>query len=210
MKAAARASDAGQRIDLRVVAELVAENSLVLDLGCGDGTLLQMLTDHKNVVGRGVEISNEGMRECVAKGLPVDHADIDEGLGDYPDGLFDYVILSQTLQTVHRPALVIDEMLRVGRVGIISFPNFGHWYVRCRLLLTGRMPKSPTLPYEWYNTPNIHLLTIADFHDMCAARGLTINRAIYLNDGRNVRLFPNLLAKIAVFEVSRRERPNLR
>lgn len=189
------------RIDLEAVGELVPEGVRVLDLGCGDGTLLQMLVDQKRVIARGVEISEEGVRQCIAKGLSVQHADLDEGLGDYPDGSFDYVILSQTLQTVHLPELVLKEMLRVGRTGIVSFPNFGYWHVRWQLLATGRMPKNGYLPYEWYDTPNIHLLTVSDFHAFCAERGIAIRRAVYLDDGRRIRFWPNLRAKIAIFEI---------
>ncbi len=194
----------GLRADLEVIASLVREGSRVLDLGCGDGTLLQLLIDRKHVTARGVEITYDGVLSCVGKGIPVDHADVDRGLGDYPDGSFDYVILSQTLQAIHKPDLVIHEMLRVGRVGIVSFPNFGYWYVRGRLLLSGRMPKSDYLPFEWYNTPNIHLCTVSDFVDLCQSRGIAIDRAMYLNEGRQVRLMPNMLAKVAVFVVRRR------
>lgn len=192
------------RIDLEVVGELVPQGAKVLDLGCGDGTLLQMLVERRGVLARGVEISDEGVRQCIAKGLTVDHADLDEGLGDYPDDSFDHVILSQTLQTVRRPTLVLKEMLRVGRTGIVSFPNFGYWRVRWQLLVTGRMPKNDYLPYEWHDTPNIHLLTVADFHDFCAAQGIRIARAIYLDDGRRLQVLPNVRAKIAIFEIHSR------
>lgn len=202
--AAASAARSGDRIDLEVVGELIAPGARVLDLGCGDGELLRLLVERKGVVARGVEISVDGVRQCVARGLSVHQADLDEGLGDYPDGSFDYVILSQTLQAVHRPQLVLREMLRVGRVGIVSFPNFGYWRVRTQLMLSGRMPKNDYLPYEWHDTPNIHLLTVADFHDYCAASGLEIVRAVYLNDGRRVSALPNVRAKLAIFEVRAR------
>ena len=198
---AAIAARNGERIDLEVVSDLVRPGARVLDLGCGDGTLLQLLVERKQVVARGVEISDAGVRQCVARGLSVHQADLDEGLGDYPDGSFDYVILSQTLQTVYRPQLVLREMLRVGRVGIVSFPNFGYWRVRTQLLLTGRMPKNDYLPYEWHDTPNIHLLTTADFHDYCAANCLIVEKAVYLNDRGSVRTWPNVRAKLAIFEV---------
>jgi methionine biosynthesis protein MetW len=194
----------GDRIDLEVVSELVSSGARVLDLGCGDGDLLQLLVERKGVVARGVEISVDGVRQCVARGLTVHQADLDEGLGDYPDGSFDYVILSQTLQAVHRPQLVLREMLRVGRVGIVSFPNFGYWRVRAQLLLSGRMPKNDDLPYEWYDTPNIHFFTVADFLDYCAASDLAVERAIYLNDGRRVSAWPNVRAKLAIVEVRAR------
>ena len=189
------------RIDLEIVSELVPEGTKVLDLGCSDGTLLRLLMDRKQIMARGVEISDEGVRQCVAKGIPVDHADLDEGLGDYPDGSFDYVILSNTLQAVRKPALVLREMLRVGRVGIVSFPNFGYWRVRWQLVAKGRMPKTDYLPYEWYDTPNIHLMTVADFHYFCADHGIVINQALYLDDGQRINFWPNLRAKIAIFVI---------
>lgn len=194
---------AQQRIDLAIVAGLVSPGSRVLDLGCGDGTLLKLLVDQKGVIARGVEISDEGVRQCVARGLAVDHADLDEGLDDYPDGSFDCVILSQTLQTVRKPDLVLKEMLRVGRIGIVSFPNFGYWRVRMALLTSGRMPKNDYLPYEWYDTPNIRVLTVKDFRVHCAERGIRIRRATYLGDRWLVGPMPNLFAKTAIFEVDR-------
>jgi methionine biosynthesis protein MetW len=189
------------RIDLAVVAGLVSPGARVLDLGCGDGTLLKFLVDQKGVFARGVEISDEGVLQCVSRGLAVDHADLDQGLGDYPDGSFDYVILSQTLQTVRKPDLVLKEMLRVGRTGIVSFPNFGYWRVRAALFVAGRMPKTDYLPYEWYDTPNIHLLTVKDFHVHCAEERIRIRRALYLGANGPVTLLANLRAKTAIFEV---------
>ena len=191
------------RIDLSMVASLVSPGARVLDLGCGDGMLLKLLVDQKGVFARGVEISDDGVRQCVSRGLAVDHADLDEGLDDYPDGSFDYVILSQTLQTVRKPDLVLKEMLRVGRTGIVSFPNFAYWRVRGALLLNGRMPKTDYLPYEWYDTPNIHLLTVRDFHAHCAEEGIQIRRALYLGASGLVSFLPNLRAKTAIFEVNR-------
>lgn len=192
------------RIDLELISGLVKQNSRVLDLGCGDGTLLKLLVDRKQVTGRGVEISEDGVRQCVGKGLAVYHGDLDEGLDDYPDGSFDYVILSQTLQAVNKPELVFREMLRIGRTGIVSFPNFGYWKIRWQLLATGKMPKTDYLPYEWYDTPNIHLLTVKDFHRFCASHDLVIDYSHYLTDGREVRSLPNILAKLAIFAVRKR------
>jgi methionine biosynthesis protein MetW len=192
-----------ERADLEVVASLVRERSRVLDLGCGDGALLRLLVDSKGVTARGVEITYEGVLSCIAQGIPVDHSDLDRGLGDYPDQSFDYVILSQTLQAVHKPDLVVREMLRVGRVGIVSFPNFGYWYVRLRMLTSGRMPKSDYLPYEWYDTPNIHLCTVTDFTDLCRVQGIAVDEALFLSDGQRIRRLPNLMAKTAIFVVRR-------
>ena len=197
----APAGQASARIDFEILAGLVLPQCRVLDLGCGDGTLLDLLVRRKRVVGRGVEIDDAGVRACIAKGLSVHHANVDEGLGDYRDLSFDYVILSQTLQTVHRPQLVMREMLRVGRAGIVSFPNFGYWQVRWQLFASGCMPKTDYLPYQWYDTPNIHLLTVRDFHVFCAEHRFAIETAIYLCDGRRITYAPNLRAKEAIFLV---------
>lgn len=190
-----------ERIDLHLISRLVEEGSTVLDLGCGDGTLMELLIRERRATVRGVEIAEEGVYRCISRGLSVHHGDLDEGLEDYPDGSFDYVILSQTLQAVHRPRLVLQEMLRVGRLGIVSFPNFAYWRHRLQLALGGRMPKSRELPFEWYNTPNIHLTTIRDFLELCDAEGITVVRSVYLSGNRQVRLFPNLLASTALFMV---------
>jgi methionine biosynthesis protein MetW len=192
---------AASRIDLEIVAELVEPGSRVLDLGCGDGMLLDLLIQRKKVIGRGVEIDDAGVRACIGKGLSVHHSDLDEGLGDYPDQSFDYVILSQTLQTVYLPLLVMQEMLRVGKAGIVSFPNFGYWKVRSQLFARGRMPRTDYLPYEWYDTPNIHLLTVRDFEGFCRKHSFVVERAIYLCDGHRVSALPNVRAKEAIFLV---------
>jgi methionine biosynthesis protein MetW len=196
------------RVDHKIIAELIDNGSRVLDLGCGDGSLLKFLVTEKSVIGRGVEITEEGMEMCVSKGLSVLHGDIDEGIRDYRDGFFDYVVLSQTLQVVHRPRFVIKEMLRAGKKAIVSFPNFGNWRVRLDLLFSGRMPKSDVLPFEWYDTPNIHLCTIKDFRVLCSEMGIRIEREIYLknqdteNTGLLVRVAPNLFAGIAIYLIS--------
>ncbi|MBF0158122.1 MAG: methionine biosynthesis protein MetW [Magnetococcales bacterium] len=155
------------RVDLEIIANLVAENARVLDLGCGDGALLDYLIHTKKVRGFGVEISHEGVHACISRGVPVYHGDIDQGLLDHLDDSFDYVILSHTLQTIQKPRFVLQEMLRVGKKVIVSFPNFGHWRVRMQLVLHGRMPMTHHLPYHWYDTPNIHPCTVADFLTLC-------------------------------------------
>ncbi len=190
------------RVDHQLIASLIDEGSSVLDLGCGDGELMELLVKQKRVQAAGVEISEEGVYRCIARGLAVHHADLDDGLDDYPDGSYDYVILSQTLQAVRKPRQLLREMLRVGRQGIVSFPNFGHWRVRWELLHTGRMPKTNQLPYEWYDTPNIHLATVRDFEDLCRADSVRIKKAIYLAGGRPITLLPNLRAEIALFVVT--------
>jgi methionine biosynthesis protein MetW len=192
------------RVDLQLISRLVERGSRVLDLGCGDGELMELLVKERGARATGVEISEEGVYACIARGLPVHHADLDEGLDDYPDGSFDYVILSQTLQAVRKPREVLREMLRVGRLGIVSFPNFGHWSVRWELMRTGRMPKTRQLPYEWHNTPNIHLATVRDFEDLCRREAIRIKRATYLAGGKRVTFMPNLRAELAVFVVERR------
>ena len=193
--------------DFRYIIDLVEPGSRVLDLGCGDGNLLLALMRERNVRAEGVELSEACIQQCVAKGLRnVHHGDIDEGLADYADQSVDYVILTNTIQVLHRPLLLIREMARVGKKCIISLPNFGHWSARVQLALRGRMPKTARLPHEWYETPNIHLTTIADFRDFCHAAGITILREIGLRTVQNgqcktVKLLPNLLADAAIFLV---------
>jgi methionine biosynthesis protein MetW len=162
------------RADLDLVAQMVPPGSRVLDLGCGDGDLLAELIGSRGCRGQGVEVSREALHACVERGVPVVEADIDRGLPEFEDGSFDVVVLSQTLQAVHRPALVLREVTRVGRVGIVSFPNFGHWRLRVQLLVGGKMPVTRTLPYRWHETPNIHLCTIRDFEALARAEGLTV------------------------------------
>jgi len=172
---------ASKRFDLAVVADMVAPGSRVLDVGCGDGLLLEMLARNRRVDGRGVELSQRGVNDCVAKGLPVIQGDADTDLADYPEDSFDYVILSQTLQATQRPKVVLEHMLRIGRRAIVSFPNFGHWRVRAQLLLIGRMPRAPNLQYSWHETPNIHLCTIKDFVDLAEEVGAVIERGMALD-----------------------------
>ena len=159
----------GSRVDLLVVADMVAPGARVLDVGCGDGELLRLL-ESRGVDGRGIELSREGVNECVAKGLAVVQGDADTDLEDYPDDGFDYVILSQTLQATRRPRVVLEHMLRIGRHAIVSFPNFGHWRIRLQLFFGGHMPHTDNLPYAWYETPNIHFCSIKDFRELCHAR----------------------------------------
>jgi methionine biosynthesis protein MetW len=192
------------RRDFAIISELVEPGSKVLDLGCGDGELLAWLAEHKNVVARGVEIAPARVQKCIAQGLSVYQGDIDTGLADYPDQCFDFVILSQTLQETHRPLNVLHEMLRVGRRAIVAFPNFGHWTMRLSLLLSGRAPKTGLFPYEWYNSPNIHFLSVQDFEDLAVAERLVVERRIFLSGKRTLRALPNLRAQVAVYLVRRR------
>jgi len=196
------------RADQRFIADLVPQGARVLDLGCGDGALLARLREERGAQVRGVEIDLDNVARCIERDVPVYQGDLDEGLADVPDDRFDVVILSQTLQVVKRPRLVLTEMLRVGRRSVVSFPNFGHWKVRAHLALRGRMPVSDAIPYSWYDTPNIHHTTIADFRDFCADCGAVIEREIAFvgdDDGRPrlVRVAPNLFADEAVFVLRR-------
>jgi len=170
----------GSRVDLLVVADMVQPGARVLDVGCGDGELLRLL-ETRGVDGRGIELSREGVNECVAKGLAVVQGDADTDLEDYPDDAFDFVILSQTLQATRRPRVVLEHMLRIGRHGIVSFPNFGHWRIRLQLFFGGHMPHTDNLPYAWYETPNIHFCSIKDFRDLCHAVGAKMEQAAALN-----------------------------
>ena len=202
-------SNGALRVDLKLIADMVEPGSRVLDVGCGDGTLLSWLGEHKNVDGRGIELSMGGVSAAVAQGLSVIQGDADTDLGDYPAGAFDTVILSQTLQATRAPRDVLSNMLRIGRRAIVSFPNFGHWRVRTGLALGGRMPVTDTLTYEWYDTPNIHFCTIRDFLDLCRALNITIDTGIALDrDGgvlamAGVGWMANLFAAQALFVLSR-------
>ncbi len=195
----------GTRVDHVAIAELVVPGSRVLDVGCGDGQLLKLLEETRGVDGRGVEIGQKNVNECVARGLSVVQGDADTDLIDYPDHAFDYVILSQTLQATHRPRDVLEQLVRIGRKAIVSFPNFGHWRVRALLALTGRMPVSKSLPYSWYDTPNIHFCTIRDFVTLCREIDATVEKALALRaDGSRLAFnapmaFWNLFGQQAVF-----------
>jgi methionine biosynthesis protein MetW len=188
-----------ERPDFHVIGTIIEPGSRVLDLGCGEGELLAWLVENKRVLARGVEISPAQVRRAIARGVSVYQGDINEGLADYPDKAFDYVILSQTLQETRAPLQVLQELLRVGRRAIISFPNFGHWAVRAAMLVNGQAPKTRLFPHNWYNSPNIHFLSINDFEDLCREHHFPIERRYFLAGARRVQAFPNLLAQTAVF-----------
>ncbi len=187
------------RPDFHIIGELVEAGSRVLDLGCGEGEFLAWLVANKGVVARGVEISAAKVRKAITRGVSAYQGDLDEGLADYPDQAFDYVILSQTLQETKAPLHVLREMLRVGRRAIVSFPNFGHWSVRRAMLFTGQAPKTELFPYDWYNSPNIHFLSINDFESLCRETPFPISKRYFLSGSRRVTVAPNLMAQTAVF-----------
>jgi methionine biosynthesis protein MetW len=186
------------RPDLAAIAQWVAPGARVLDLGCGDGALLRYLWDARQAPGYGVEIVDDSVVACVANDVNVIQTDLESGLSLFADQSFDCVILSQTLQAMHRTEAILREMLRVGREAIVSFPNFGHWSARIQVAM-GRMPVSQTLPYEWYETPNVHHCTIDDFEDLCRRVGCRIRERLVLNDGKPITLMPNLLGSVAVY-----------
>lgn len=170
-----------QRFDLLLLANMIAENSRVLDIGCGDGTLLKLLSKNKNIDARGLELDQSGVNACVAQGLSVMQGNADTDLSYYPDNAFDYVILSKTIQATQRPDLVVKEMLRIGKYAIVSFPNFGQWRVISSLALKQQMPVTKNLDYTWYETPNVHFCTITDFTNLCDGLDLKIVEKTILN-----------------------------
>jgi methionine biosynthesis protein MetW len=190
------------RSDYAIIGDIIEPGTRVLDLGCGEGELLEWLTASKGVIARGVELSGARVQRAIARGVSVFQSDIDQGLADYPDQAFDYVILSQTLQETRRPLNVLREMLRVGRRGIVAFPNFGHWRVRLSMLTSGGAPRTKLFPYAWYESPNIHFLTVHDFEELAEREGLIVERRYYLAGHRKVSTLPNLLAEVAVFLIT--------
>lgn len=190
------------------IAEIVTPGASVLDIGCGDGELLELLVKKKGVRARGIDIREEAVLSCIRKGIPAVHGDLEQELEHCRDGMFDFVLLSRTLQVVPRPDYVLNRIVRIGRQAIVAFPNFAHFRIRFSLFFRARMPKSETLPFEWYDTPNIHNLTISDFHRFCRKHGIEILKARYF--GRNAEkqslgYFPNFFAKEALFVIKKNE-----
>jgi methionine biosynthesis protein MetW len=197
-----RTSLAGRR-DFTIIGQIVEPRSKVLDLGCGEGELLAWLVENKSVIARGVEIEPARVRKAIARGLSAYQGDINEGLSDYPDRAFDYVILSQTLQETRDPRVILREMMRVGKRAIVSFPNFGHWKVRLSMLISGQAPKTRLFPYDWYDSPNIHFLTVQDFERLAARQGFRIERRYFVAGARSLSILPNLMAEVAVYLISK-------
>ncbi|MEW5754936.1 MAG: methionine biosynthesis protein MetW [Pseudomonadota bacterium] len=191
------------RSELELISSWIKPGSRVLDLGCGDGTLLKHLQDSRNVTGYGLEIDSANIQKCIEAGINVIQTDLDAGLSDFDEDSFDYVVMTQTLQAVHFPDRVLDEMLRIGREGIVTFPNFGHWRSRLQLLWDGRMPVSKALPNQWFNTPNIHLCTLRDFEELCEDKGIRIIERIVLDTSHHsnvwMNLMPNLFGELALY-----------
>lgn len=199
------------RFDLQVIASWITPGSRVIGLGCGEGELLAYLKNHKQVRETGIELVEEKVVRCIEKGLSVIQGDINQEVHDYPTGSFDYVILSQTLQQVYDPLTLIRSMLRIGKQAIVSFPNFGHWHVRLQGLFTGHAPVTPQLPYQWYDTPNIRILSIMDFRAFAREMGFMIQKEVAINtdkqdkSGRIVTALPNLRATYGIFLISRKK-----
>ena len=183
------------RVDLKLIADMIEPHSRVLDIGCGDGSLLGYLVNHRNVDGRGIELSTEGVNDSISAGLSVIQGDADTDLKDYPDDVFDYAVLSQTLQAMVQPKVVLGHLLRISRRAIVSFPNFAHWRGRLSLALFGRMPVNNTLPHKWYETPNIHLCTIRDFIELCQELNIEIeSQKIFDKKGRTRQVSSSLIS----------------
>jgi len=199
---------AALRPELEIISEWIKPGSRVLDLGCGDGTLIKYLQEHREVSGYGLEIDPENVVKCIQNGVDVIQTDLDNGLSDYfDDASLDYVVMTQTLQAMHFPGWMLKEMLRVGREGIVTFPNFGHWRHRLQLMLGGRMPKSPVLPDEWFDTPNIHLCTFRDFEELCRREEIRIIERCVADhrhrSGLGMSLLPNLLGEVAIYRFTK-------
>lgn len=192
-----------ERLDHKVIYGIVEPGSRVLDLGCGEGDLLYLLSKGKGIKAQGIELREDAIYKCVEKGLSVFHGDIDSGLTEYPDKSFDYVILNQSMQEVRKVDFVIDEALRVGGKVIVGFPNFAYWRARLRLFLKGKTPVTYSLPYRWYNTPNLHFLSISDFKEFCSEKGISIVEEHYLGKITAADFLPNLFALNAVFVITK-------
>tara|TARA_B100000780_G_C21018501_1_gene408103 strand:+ start:204 stop:812 length:609 start_codon:yes stop_codon:yes gene_type:complete len=194
--------------EFKIIADLLPNNSRVLDVGCGDGTLMKFLSKEKNIDVRGLELDEKNIEICISKGLSVIEGNAETELGQFPDKSFDYVILSQTLQAFYNPVTVLDHLLRIGRASIVSIPNFGYWKVRTNLLFFGRMPIIKSLPYKWYDTPNLHMCTIKDFYELCKNKGIDMKKIVGINNDKislinnnNIKL-KNFFSEVGIFLIS--------
>ena len=195
--------------EFQIISELINNNKRVLDVGCGDGTLMKHLKDNKNIDARGLEISKNNVQLCISKSLPVIEGNAERDLQQFPDLSFDYVILSQTLQAFYNPEKVIDDLLRVANKAIVTIPNFGYWKVRLHLLLKGTMPITKNLPDEWYNTPNLHMCTIKDFYNFCSTKNIELYKSIALNGEKTSEInkinlnIKNLYSELGIFLIQK-------
>jgi methionine biosynthesis protein MetW len=189
-------------LENRIIADMVPPGAAVLDLGCGDGDLLSILVKEKGACAQGIEINEQCIYRCVSRGLSVLHGDIDSGLAEYDDKTFDFVILNQSFQRVRHPETVLKEALRVGRQAIVAIPNFAHYKARWQIFFKGRTPVTASLPYKWYDTPNLHFLSLSDFSGYCREKNIKIDRTAYTSLKKRVRMLPNLLALVGIFAVS--------
>jgi methionine biosynthesis protein MetW len=190
-------------LDHQIILDWIESESAVLDLGCGNGKLLELLIKEKQVQAQGIEINQQAIHKCIIKGLNVLQEDIDSGLSDYPEKSVDYVILNQTFQQVKKPRLVLREALRVGKKTIVGFPNFLHISSRLKMCFGGKVPVTTSLPYEWYNTPNLHFFSISDFREYCKKKEIKIIKSIFITNNKKIRLFPNVFAEIGLFLLSK-------
>ena len=189
-------------LDHKAILEWIHQGSSVLDLGCGDGELLDLLVKERHVKAQGIEIDEQAIYQCVAKGLSVFHEDIDHGLSDYADRSFDYVILNQSFQQVKNPDRVLKEALRVGGQVIVGFPNFTHYLARLQMFFNGKAPITHSLPYAWYDTPNLHFLSVSDFIEYCCKRGIKIEKSAFIGQDKIIKILPNLFSLVALFLIS--------
>lgn len=191
------------RLDHKIIYSIIEPKSRVLDLGCGDGELLAKLVEGKNIKAQGIELNNKAIYKCVEKGLNVSHSNVDDGLKGYPDKSFDYVILNQSMQEAKKVDYVMEEALRVGEKVVVGFPNFAYLTARLRVFFKGKVPITPSLPYHWYSTPNLHFLSISDFRTFCLEKRITIIKAYYLGEKKTIQILPNLFALNAIFIIRR-------